>query len=96
MESPNEPYKSHYEYIKNNSPQLHNPIPPPPRNDNPTTHMNQATITPPHPPLPPKDDKKENLRNWRPISLPCSDYKILTKTLSNRQEPTLQHAASIE
>ena len=26
-----------------------------------------------------KNDKKENLKNWTPISLICSDYKILTK-----------------
>ena len=35
-----------------------------------------------------KNDKKENLKNWTPISLLCSDYKILTKILSNRLEPT--------
>ena len=43
-----------------------------------------------------KNDKKENLKNWTPISLLCSDYKILTKILSNRLKPTLQHAISIE
>ena len=53
--------------------------------------MNQAIIT-----LLPKNDKKENLRNWWPISLLCFDCKILTKILSNRLKPTLQHAISIE
>ena len=53
--------------------------------------MNQAIIT-----LLPKNDKKESLKNWRPISLLCFDYKILTKVLSNRLNPTLQHAISIK
>ena len=53
--------------------------------------MNEAIIN-----LLPKNDQKENLKNWRPIFLLCSDYKILTKILSNRLKPTLQHAISIE
>ena len=53
--------------------------------------MNQVIIT-----LLPKSDKKENLRNWRPISLLYSDYKILTKILSKRLKPTLEHTISIE
>ena len=53
--------------------------------------MNQADII-----LLPKNDKKENLKNWRSISLLCSDYKILTKTLSKRLKPTLEHTISIE
>ena len=56
-----------------------------------TTSMNQAIIT-----LLPKNDKKENLNNWRPISLLCSDYKILTKILSKRLKPTLEPTISIE
>ena len=40
--------------------------------------------------------KKENLKNWRPVSLLCLDYKILTKILSNRLKPTLEHTISIE
>ena len=35
--------------------------------------------------------KKGYLRNWRPISLLCSDYKILTEILSNRLKTTLAH-----
>ena len=53
--------------------------------------MNEAIIN-----LLPKNDQKENLKNWRPIFLLCSDYKILTKILSNRLKPTLEHAISIE
>ena len=56
-------------------------------NDNLTTSLNQANITQKWP----KNEKKENLKNWRPISLLCSDYKILTKILS-----TLEHTISIE
>ena len=52
--------------------------------------MNQATIT-----LLPKNDKK-NFKNWRPISLLCSNYKILTKILSNRLKTALEHSISIE
>ena len=31
-----------------------------------------------------------------PVSLLCSDYKILTKILSNRLKPVLEHSISIE
>ena len=53
--------------------------------------MNQAIIT-----LLRKNDKKEKLKKWRPISLLCSDYKILTNVLSNRLKPTLERTISIE
>ena len=49
-------------------------------------NMNQAIIT-----FILKNDKKENLKNLRPISLLCSAYEILTKILSNRLKPTLEH-----
>ena len=34
--------------------------------------------------IPKKSDDLEDLKNWRPISLLCIDYKILTKILFNR------------
>ena len=37
----------------------------------------------------PKNDKKEYLKNWRPISLLCSDYRILIKIMSIRLKTTL-------
>ena len=39
---------------------------------------------------------KKTLKNWRPIFLLCSGNKMLSKILSNRLKPTLQHAISIE
>ena len=46
-----------------------------------TLNMSQRTgiITLTH-----KRDEKENLENWRPITLLCSDYKIITKTIATR------------
>lgn len=31
-----------------------------------------------------KKGDKFDLKNWRPVSIPCSDYKILARTISNR------------
>jgi len=36
-----------------------------------------------------KSGPKENLNNWRPVSLLCSDYKILARILASRMKPTL-------
>ena len=40
--------------------------------------------------IPKKDKDLRNLKNWRPISLLNSDYKIIAKLLSNRIKPALQ------
>lgn len=53
--------------------------------------MSQVVIT-----LIPKNDKKEFLKNWIPISLLCVDYKILTKIISNRFKNTLNQVISKE
>ena len=57
-------YKPQYEIIKNDLLQHYNFILF--RNENLTPSMNQAIIT-----LIPKNDKKELLKNWRPIFLLC-------------------------
>ena len=62
-------YKSYHEYIKSDLLQLYNSMLL--ENDNFTTSINQAIIT-----LLPKNDRKENLSIWRPVSLLCSDYEI--------------------
>ena len=38
-----------------------------------------------------KDGDKTLLDNWRPISLLCTDYKLITKTLATRLTPSLHH-----
>ena len=43
-----------------------------------------------------KGGEKSNLKNWRPISLLCSDYKILAKILTNRLKNILPEVISKE
>ena len=57
-------YKPQFEIIKNDLLQHYNSILF--QNENLTPSMNQAIIT-----LIPKNDKKELLKNWRPIFLLC-------------------------
>ena len=56
----------------------------------PTT-WNQAMIT-----LIPKKGDTDYLKYWRPISLLCVDYKILTKILANRLKYILTDIISTE
>ena len=46
--------------------------------------------------IPKKDTNDTDIAKWRPISLLCVDYKILTKLLTNRLLPTLDEIISIE
>ena len=46
--------------------------------------------------IPKKDPNDTDIANWRPISLLCVDYKIITKTLTNRLLPTLEEIISTE
>ena len=41
-----------------------------------------------------KNGDRNDISNWRPISLLNTDYKLITKTLTNRIKPTLQHIIS--
>ena len=45
--------------------------------------------------IPKKDSNDTDIVKWRPILLPCVDYKI-TKALTNRLLPTLDEIISIE
>ena len=38
-----------------------------------------------------KKGEKEDLTNWRPISLLCADYKLITKTIATRLREGLNH-----
>ena len=40
--------------------------------------------------LPKKGDLQE-IKNWRPVSLLCTDYKILSKALANRLRDVMEH-----
>ena len=56
-----------------------------------TKTMQQATIA-----LIPKKGDLKQLKYWRPISLLCNDYKILTKILANRLKTFLPQIISKE
>ncbi|KAK0138454.1 Transposon TX1 uncharacterized protein [Merluccius polli] len=38
----------------------------------------------------PKKGNLQDIRNWRPVSLLCTDYKILSKVLANRLKGTME------
>ena len=61
------------------------------RNKKTPKTWNQAIIT-----LIPKKGDIDYLKNWRPISLLCVDYKMLTKILANRLKYILPDIISTE
>lgn len=91
---PIEYYKEFYEYLKDDLLQLYNNILFIEKQSLKT--MNRAIITL----IPKKSDTNHpslnDLRNWKPISLLCIDYKILTKILANRLQNILPNIMSEE
>ena len=57
----------------------------------PTT-WNQTIITL----IPKQTENLDSLKYWRPISLLCTDYKILTKILANRLKQIIPEVISLE
>ena len=91
---PIEYYKEFYEYLKDDLSQLFNNILFTEKQSLKT--MNQEVIT-----LIPKknyinDPDLNDVKNWRPVSLLCLDYKILTKMLANRLQKILPDITSEE
>ena len=91
---PIEYYKEFYEYLKDDLSQLFNNILFTEKQSLKT--MNQEVIT-----LIPKknyinDPDLNDVKNWRPVSLLCLDYKILTKILANRLQKILPDITSEE
>ncbi len=41
--------------------------------------------------LPPKKGDLHDINNWRPVSLLCTDYKLLSKTLANRLRQVMSY-----
>ena len=46
--------------------------------------------------IPRRDPNDTDITKWRPISFLCIDYKIMTKSLTNRLLPTLEEIIIIE
>ena len=85
---PVEFYKTFYDTLENDLIQLHNNIL---FIEKSITNTMQKAIT-----LIPKKGDLNKLKYWRPISLLCTDYKILTKVLANRLKNILPQIISKE
>ena len=87
---PKEFYKEFWEILKNDLQHIFNNV----LFNLKTTPKtwNQAIITL----IPKQKDKLEYLKYWRPISLLCTVYKILTKILANRLKQILPDVISQE
>ena len=86
---PIEFYKCFFETMENDLVTLYNDILFGKKQLSPT--MKNAIIT-----LLPKKGDLNEIKNWRPISLLCTDYKILTKITANRLRPTMKEVISEE
>ena len=85
---PVEFYKTFYDTLENDLIQLHNNIL---FIEKSITNTMQKAIT-----LIPKKGDLNKLKYWRPISLLCTDYKILTKVLANTLKNVLPQIISKE
>ena len=86
---PVEFYKTFYDTLENDLLQIFNNIL---FTEKETTKtMQQAIIT-----LTPKKGDLKQLKYWKPISLLCNDYKVLTKILANRIKTILPQIISEE
>lgn len=84
---PVEFYKTFYDILENDLLQIFNNIL---LTEKETTKtMQQAIIT-----LTPKKGDLKQLKYWKPISLLCDDYKVLTKILANRIKTILPQIIS--
>ena len=85
---PIEFYKTFYNEITDELHELFSKIL---ENGHPCTSQSTALIT-----LIPKSGDLHDIKNWRPISLSCTDYKILAKILANRFKKILPTIISEE
>ena len=74
---PKEFYETFYDKLKDDLTELANEI-----------YLNNKPLAPTHEigiiTLKRKEEGKINIENWRPITLLCADYKIITKTITRR------------
>ncbi|KAI3353957.1 hypothetical protein L3Q82_018450 [Scortum barcoo] len=44
----------------------------------------------------PKKDNLQDIKNWRPVSLLCTDYKLLSKALANRLKEAMEQVIHLD